>query len=84
VGADTRRGWASLPSWAESGATTRLGKEIHFSFSFYQNSPQIPFLSKKNSFLGLGAKIEVVPKFLFYNFTKRSKVKIQIDFEIEI
>jgi hypothetical protein len=41
-------------------------------------------LSKKNSFFRLGAKIEVVPKFLFYNFAKRSRDKIQKDFELKI
>jgi hypothetical protein len=61
----------------------RKEKKIHFSILFSTQQPQTPILSKINSFSGFRAKIKVVPKFLLYNFAKRSKVKIQIDFELE-
>jgi hypothetical protein len=68
-----RPGWLAELGGKRGDDPLREGNS--FFILFLNNIPQISFLSKKNSFLGLGAKIEVVPKFFFYNFAKRSKVK---------
>jgi hypothetical protein len=66
----------------EAGGPRR--EEKIFLFIFQPSSPKNSFLSKKNSFLGHDPKTKVVHDFMLYNLAKRSKVKFQIDFEIEI
>jgi hypothetical protein len=41
-------------------------------------------LSSQKPFLGFGVKIKVAQNFVIFNFAKKSKAKIQIDFELKI
>jgi hypothetical protein len=47
-----------------------------------QNSPQNPILSTEIPFSKSDLKIKVALKIVIFNFAKRIKVKIPIDFEI--
>jgi hypothetical protein len=69
--------------WARSGDSARLEKEIIFLFIFQITEHTILILSKIKAFSRFGTKTKVVPNFMLHNFAKRSKVKFQIDFELE-
>jgi hypothetical protein len=59
-------------------------KETIFLFIFKSAAAQNPILSPKNSFSKSNSKTKVAQNFLISNFAKRSKAKIQIDFELGI
>jgi hypothetical protein len=75
---------AGLPSWAKSGMAARFENKTPFLFLFQKNSSKFSFLSNQKLFLGFGVKIKVAQNFMIFNFAKRSKVKIQIDFELQV
>jgi hypothetical protein len=75
-------GQANFPAGPRSGAAARFQQKLIFHFSFLANSPKIPSFEQLKIILGFGVKIKIVPNFMLYNFTIRSKVKFQIVFEL--
>jgi hypothetical protein len=61
-----------------------LRRKKHFSFYFQILSPQIPILNKLEAFSRLEPKRKIAENFMIFNFAKKSKAKIQIDFKLEI
>jgi hypothetical protein len=66
---------------ARREAQQRKKKGI-FLFLFQRNSNKSLFLSNQKSFSGFGVKRKVARNFVIFNFAKKSKAKIQIDFEL--
>jgi hypothetical protein len=82
---DAVRHGPGFSQWAGSGARDPRRKEtIFFLFIFKSAAAQNPILSSKNSFSKSDSKMKVVLTFMIFNFAKRSKVKIPIDFELRI
>jgi hypothetical protein len=80
------RGRAAGPALAvgpKGRRATRL-KRTDFHFIFNSATAQNPILNPKNSFLESDPKTKVILNFAIFNFAKRSKVKILIDFEVRI
>jgi hypothetical protein len=67
---------------ARKGGAWPSKKRKAFSCYFSINNPKNLILSTKNSFSKAYPKIKVVHDFMLYNFSKRSKVKFQKDFEL--
>jgi hypothetical protein len=78
VGA-SRPGW--LADWAEKRGA-RPTKEEKAFFLFSNTQPSNSHFEQVEAFSRLDPKIKVALKIVIFNFAKRSKVKILIDFEI--
>jgi hypothetical protein len=81
---DAARRGPSFCLWAESGARSPRKKETIFLFIFKSAADQNPILRPKNLFSKSNSKTKVVLNFVIFNFAKRSKVKIPIDFKLGI
>jgi hypothetical protein len=82
--ANVEAGQAGLRTRPRSEVRGPLRRKKHFSFYFQILSPQIPILNKLEPFSRLDSKIKIAQNFMIINFAKKSKAKIQIDFELEI
>jgi hypothetical protein len=75
-------GQAGLRAQARREAAAHQGGKKIFPFSFSLNSQTFTILSNKKVFSQVDPKTKFVLKIVIFNFAKRSKVKIPIDFEI--
>jgi hypothetical protein len=83
-GGRVEAGQAGLAAGPRSGVAARLRKKILFLIIFQLKQHKTLFLSKIKTFIWFGAKIKVAQNFVIFNFAKKRKVKIQIDFELGI
>jgi hypothetical protein len=76
------RGLGWLRPWAEKGGGGPVKKRNVFSFYSSATVHKDAILNKYKAFSRLDPRIKVVANFMLYNFAKRTKVKIQIDFDL--
>jgi hypothetical protein len=71
-----------LADWAEMRGARPTKEEKAFFFLFSNTQPSNSHFEQVEAFSRLDPKIKVALKIVIFNFAKRSKVKILIDFEI--
>ena len=76
-------GRAGLRSWAEGEARGPFTEKCSFSNSFQILFHSNEILNYFKAVSKVGVKMKVVPFFKIYNFAFMTKVKFQIDFELQ-
>jgi hypothetical protein len=75
-------GWAGFGRGPRREVAAQLRKEMLFSFYSSTTSHKDAILNKYKAFSRLDPGMKVIAHFMLYNFAKRSKVKIHIDFDL--
>jgi hypothetical protein len=81
--ASAARAGPACAAGPERRGATHFKNENSFSFSFLKTAHKNAIWSLFQTFLRKGPKIKVAPVFMLYNFVSMTKVKSQMDFELQ-